>query len=147
MYPLFIITLFFAIISVNNTLIIPANVALQAETAASVSAASFAVYRNALMTWKAANPGISGTVSTSLLSLPQGVTTITGWNNVIVSGTLFIYSTATPTPADRSAIIKANPDPTSLGVVTSQGVGTLITQTTIAIPATIPVGATFAWSI
>lgn len=146
MGPLFVVALMLATMSIHLAIIIPAAIASQAASTANLSAASMAIYKNALMTWLAANPGYSGTIAADLLTLPMGVTEIAGWTNIAASGTVFVFTSGVPVAGDRVAILNSTMDPTTVGVVTSPGVGTLMSKEMIAVPAAIPVGSTFAWS-
>jgi hypothetical protein len=68
MLPMMVVTLMLAVISIGANMMIPRSVATQAALAASKSAINLVLYQNALMTYKATNPGFSGTVSSASLT-------------------------------------------------------------------------------
>jgi hypothetical protein len=146
MLPMMVVTLMLAVISIGANMMIPRSVATQAALAASKSAINLVLYQNALMTYKATNPGFSGTVSSASLTFPKGVTGTTGWSNIISANVLYVYSSGTLTPSDMNAIMALNVDATSLGRVKAVSVGILVTGSSITIPTSIPVGATFSWN-
>ncbi len=139
------IALLIAVLAFGMAQTITPAISRQQVVAAGASAAHFSVYQGALMAYKSAHPTFAGTVPQSALSLPPGVASVAGWDNIIAGGVLYVYSTHAPTPAERSALLARSTDPTALGVVTASTVGSLVDGNTLAVPSAIPVGATFAW--
>jgi hypothetical protein len=139
------IALLIAVLAFGMAQTITPAIARQQVVAAGASAAGFSVYQGALMAYKSAHPAFSGSVPQAALSLPPGVTSVAGWDNLIAGGVLYVYSTHATKPAERSALLARATDPTALGTVTASGVGRLVDGNTLAVPSAIPLGATFAW--
>lgn len=108
-----------------------------------VAATNFMSYRQAVVTYRTATPTATGTIPDSSLSWQTGFVRDARWSNVISGGELFVYSTAAPEPAVLQAIYTKAGQYLMLGTKNASGnlVNAAGSTISIALPATIPVGA------
>jgi hypothetical protein len=111
------------------------------STEAAAIAGNLAVYRNAVLTYAQANPGVTGSVSDSSLSLPTWFSKITGVSNYVSAGRGHVYY-STPTPEGAYLILKASNNTIRAGLMRSGYLyNPLSGSTSISLPAAIPEGS------
>lgn len=108
-----------------------------------VGAVNFLTYRAAVAKFFNANPATTGTVADASLSWATGYVRDARWTNVIVAGTLYVYSTGTIDPGTLQGIHARTGKHIMVG--TKNAAGNLVSlggvTITTALPAAIPVGA------
>lgn len=108
-----------------------------------VSATNFLSYRSALVRYRNANPGATGTISDASLTWDAGYIRDSRWSNLITGGELYVYTTGSIDPAMLNMLYEKTGRYILLGTKNASGNlvspgGSVITTT---LPAGIPVGA------
>lgn len=106
MMPLVMVALSTMILAFSFAVEQPKELALLNKTAGDVVAANFYAYRQAVITYVYANPGVTGTIADTSLTFPLAYIRNSIWTNTVESGTPYVYSTATLSPAAMDAIAK-----------------------------------------
>lgn len=102
MYPLYLATLFIALVSVYTVQSIPEKEIAIAVAKADVSATNFMAYRRAVLNYVTANPSATGNVNDAALASywVTGYVRDTNWSNEVSGSTVFVYATS---PMEKSA--------------------------------------------
>lgn len=108
-----------------------------------VAATNFLSYREAVVQYRTANPGTTGTIADGVLTWQAGFIRDARWTNLIAGGELFVYSAAAPTAAMLQAVYAKTGGFIMVGTKNVGGTLTNAAGSIIAItlPAAIPVGA------
>lgn len=142
--PLFLSIFFSGLIALQDTTnqnALPPTKQLLADN----SGQAFLAYRNALLTYITANPTLTGTIATNLLTLPAGQTLPPGTsNNVIVTpgGGRIIYAWATLPPNTLNTLSNLQSGDPSLGLVNgTQWISPAYGIQATVVPAYVPNGS------
>lgn len=108
-----------------------------------VAATNFLAYRQAVVTYRTANPTATGTVPDGALTWQTGFIRDGRWTNLISGGELYVYSLAAPEPAVLQAVFMKAGSYVMVGTKNASGNLVNAGGSTIAIslPAGIPVGS------
>jgi len=103
---------------------------------------SMLIYRNYVVTYATANPGVAGVVPDALLGLPSWFTKPSGINNYITAGKGYVYYSGTALPEMAYDLMKATnysiyAGVNNNGILYSPNGG----NTTIPLPPQIPNGS------
>lgn len=131
------------LLAFNLAINVPAQEQQTVMLKADVAATNFYAYRAAVISYRNANPGATGTIADGSLTFLTGYIRDTNWTNIIQGGTLFVYSTGLQ-PSDTVSTMYQKGG-TSLLIGKKAASGNLISATGIdsgiTLPAAIPVGA------
>lgn len=87
-----VIVVFFAAIMSSYALGLSINQAQEAPRATNdVRAVNVWSYHDALVSYRRATPGATGTIGDGVISLPDGMVRNTNWTNEILDGRLWVY--------------------------------------------------------
>lgn len=117
MFPVWVVTVFLALVTYYVGQDIPKQQAASAAAAADVSSANFLAYRQAVRRYLESNPGASGTISDNLLApywLP-GYIRRPEWSNVVITGTVYVFSVSAVTHGTVSSLSAKTHDSVLVG--------------------------------
>lgn len=146
MYPLFLASLFFALVSMYSVQSIPVQEIRLTQSKAGVEATNFMAYRRAVVNYVRDNPSATGSVDDASLAsywLP-GYVRDDNWSNVVSGSTVFIFATDAVEKTTRYRIFEMNGNSLLIGHK-SPSTGMLIsmngTDSGVAVPGAIPANA------
>ena len=141
--PLVAVLFFIAMVSLAAAMHVPAQEAQMVKAVANVGATSALAYRESVINYLNSNPGFSGTVPDSSLTLLWGHVRDTRWTNVVSGGALYVYeSSPSNTPGLLDEIYGKTIASYMVGrnaagfLVSAKGFGT-----GVVVPAAVPNGA------
>lgn len=146
MFPIWIVTVFLALVTYYVGQDIPKQEAASVAAMADMSSTNFLAYRQAVRRYMEVNPGASGTISDAMLA-PYWLTGYVRrpeWTNVVISGSLYVYSASIVSHGTVASLSAKTHESVLVGTKSST-TGRLQSatgiDTGINLPAAIPSGA------
>jgi len=148
MIPLVAIAMIVALLSFGYVTTVQPQQLKTVQFQHNTTALQTVVYMNALQTYRAQNPSFLGTVPFNSLTIPSpyvlASSNVAGWNNLITSSGLFIYTNGPTQTVSISTLKTAGIDPTQMGTVQNQ-VGQVAAGGTVPFPTNVTDGTIFLW--
>lgn len=114
MYPLLFLVMLFSSVAAIHALRAPEAADQARASEAEVAAKNFVLYRAAVVRFVVMNPGYTGTVADSSLTLQAGYTKDSRWSAYAAAGTAYVYTQTAPTPHFVAAVRRMSFDAVNL---------------------------------
>lgn len=86
-----------------------------------VASVNFLSYRDAVLRYRTANPGATGTIADGVLTWQTGFIRDTRWTNLIQGGELYVYSTGAPPHNMADSLYRRTASTITVGVKQNNG--------------------------